>query len=221
MGFKKFDEDDSGELGQWEFTQAWFFLGLKGEEDEINDAFKSVDSNNSGKIDPNEFKTAIKGERLAELNLSGVLSKLGVELSGYGDRYESFKATQTRRRLMKQQYEENVAKTTKEIIQKLASMSSKPVPAKDPAKERTYNTLKDTFNAFDADGSGELGYPEYVEAWKFLNRPGGQDEIKKTFDSVDVDATGTVEWSEFAFTLMGESALEFGPLADLELLNDL
>merc|ERR1712026_77493 len=26
--FHKFDEDGSGQLGQWEFTQAWFFLGL-------------------------------------------------------------------------------------------------------------------------------------------------------------------------------------------------
>eukprot|EP00494_Astrolonche_serrata_P031798 UN32067 len=30
--FNKFDKDNSGELGQWEFTQAWVFLGLKGEE---------------------------------------------------------------------------------------------------------------------------------------------------------------------------------------------
>ena len=38
--FNKFDTDSSGEMGQWEFTQAWLFLGLKGTEDEINDAFK-------------------------------------------------------------------------------------------------------------------------------------------------------------------------------------
>merc|ERR1712146_792027 len=48
--FNKFDEDGSGQLGQWEFMQAWFFLGLKGSEDEINDSFKSVDTNNSGLV---------------------------------------------------------------------------------------------------------------------------------------------------------------------------
>jgi len=40
-----------GELGQFEFQQAWFFLGLKGSESEVADVFKSVDKNNSGLID--------------------------------------------------------------------------------------------------------------------------------------------------------------------------
>lgn len=40
--FEKFDEDNIGQLGQWEFTQAWVFLGLKGSEDEIAEAFKEV-----------------------------------------------------------------------------------------------------------------------------------------------------------------------------------
>ena len=46
------------------------------------------------------------------------------------------------------------------------------------------NTLKDTFDAFDKDGSGEMGYPEYVESWKFLNRPGTEQDIKSSFDAI-------------------------------------
>merc|ERR1712012_222225 len=122
---------------------------------------------------------------------------------------------------MKKEYEENIAKVTKDIIKKLATVSNREVPQKDPDGEQLYNTLKDTFNAFDADGSAELGYAEYQEAWKFLNRPGGEAEMKAAFDSVDVDGSGLVEWAEFAFSLMGEKALDFGPLADLELLNEL
>ena len=38
--FHKFDQDNSGQLGQWEFTQAWFFLGLKGTKEEINETSK-------------------------------------------------------------------------------------------------------------------------------------------------------------------------------------
>eukprot|EP00492_Amphilonche_elongata_P001168 TRINITY_DN1704_c0_g1_i1.p1 TRINITY_DN1704_c0_g1~~TRINITY_DN1704_c0_g1_i1.p1 ORF type:complete len:192 (-),score=57.63 TRINITY_DN1704_c0_g1_i1:126-701(-) len=75
--FDKFDEDGSGVLGKWEFTQAWLFLGLKGSDDEIAEAFHSVDKNESGTIDANEFKTAIKSERMVELNLRGVLEKDG------------------------------------------------------------------------------------------------------------------------------------------------
>ena len=33
-----------------------------------------------------------------------------------------------------------------------------------------YKSLRDTFNAFDKDGSTQLGYPEYVEAWKFFDQ---------------------------------------------------
>ena len=194
---------------------------MKGSEDEIADSFKSVDTNKSGLVDIDEFMTAIKGSRMAELSLSNVLSKMGVQLNNLDGQFDNFKATEKRRRLMKKEYEENVAKTTKDIIKKLATVANRDVPQKDPEGEQLYNTLKDTFNAFDGDGSAELGFPEYKEAWKFLNRPGGDEDIKAAFDSVDVDGSGLVEWAEFAFSLMGERALDFGPLADLELLNEL
>ena len=84
-----------------------------------------------------------------------------------------------------------------------------------------FRTLKDTFNAFDADGSAELGFPEYKEAWKFLNRPGTDADIKNAFLSVNVDMSGIDDWNEFAFSFMGERALDFGPLADLEMLTSL
>jgi Ca2+-binding EF-hand superfamily protein len=185
--FNKFDEDRDGQLGQWEFQQAWFFLGLKGTEDEIVEAFQGVDTNNSGLVDLQEFQKAIKGERLLELNLGQVLNKLGVNYQTNADHYEAYQNAQRRRRLMKKEYEANVSKVTKDIINKLAAVSSVDVPARNAKDEATYQTLRDTFDAFDKDGSAELGYPEYVESWKFLNRPGGEQEIKKTFDSVDVD----------------------------------
>jgi Ca2+-binding EF-hand superfamily protein len=108
---------------------------------------------------------------------------------------------------------------TKKIISKLSSLSDASIPTKNAKDEQMYQTLRDTFDAFDKDGSAELGYPEYVEAWRFLNRPGTDADIKRSFDSVDIDASGFLEWNEFSFSLMGEKALNFGALADLELLN--
>jgi len=67
-------------------------------------------------------------------------------------------------------------------------------------------TLKDTFNAFDKDGSAELAFAEYSEAWKFLGQPGNDADIKRAFDSVDVDGSGLVAWDEFVFSIMGEKA---------------
>merc|ERR550519_1628630 len=136
--------------------------------------------------------------------MGNLFEKLGVQVATKEERFQAFEATMRRRRLMKQNYEENVQKATKNIIEKLCQVTGKAVPHKDEDKQKMYNTLKDTFNAFDGDGSGQLGYPEYVEAWKFLNRPGGPDEIKKTFDSVDIDGSGVCDWNEFAFSLMGE-----------------
>merc|ERR1739848_934873 len=95
------------------------------------------------------------------------------------------------------------------------------VPQRDQDRAKFYATLQDTFNAFDKDGCGELQFPEYVEAWKFLGQPGDADAIKRSFDNVDVDRSGYVEWTEFAFSIMGEEALNFGPSADLELVNKL
>jgi Ca2+-binding EF-hand superfamily protein len=122
---------------------------------------------------------------------------------------------------LKKTWEENLRNLSKELIEKLSTISNVEVPQKDPEKQKMYNTLRDTFDAFDKDGSAQLGYEEYRDAWKFLNRPGDESVIKMTFDSVDVDGSGLVEWTEFVFSLMGEEALEYGTLADLEVLNKL
>ena len=50
-------------------------MGLKGSEGEIADAFRGVDTDNSGFVDIDEFMQAIKGERLLELNLGAFLEK--------------------------------------------------------------------------------------------------------------------------------------------------
>ena len=97
---------------------------------------------------------------------------MGVQLNNQGGQFDAFTATETRRRLLKQQMEDQVSSTTKEIIVKLISLSNCDVPECDPEKEKLCNTLKDTFNAFDNDGSAQLSFDEYADSWNFLNRPG-------------------------------------------------
>jgi Ca2+-binding EF-hand superfamily protein len=156
---------------------------------------------------------------MAELSLGKVLQKMGVQLNNLDGQYERFQATMQRRRLMKKQYEEDLSKMADMMIDKLCGLVKKELPQKDPEQEKLYNTLKDTFNAFDKDGSLQLGYEEYVEAWKFLGRGSNETEIKTVWDSVDVDGSGLIEWSEFVFSLMGEPALQFGSLSQLETLH--
>merc|ERR1719443_1469128 len=221
--FNRFDENRNQTLDQWEFTQTWSWLGLKGAQSEIEDAFKSVDSNKSGTIDMDEFMTAIKSERLAELNLRVVMKKMGVHMDTVEERYAKFKNSAVRRRLMKKEMEEQLEAKMQLVIERLTEISGGKQEMSEERRKLTdyYKTLKDTFNAFDGDGSGELQYPEYVEAWKFLKQPDDADLIKKSFDGVDYDNSGYIEWSEFVFSIMKEDAGKVGPLADLETLLEL
>jgi hypothetical protein len=145
-----------------------------------------------------EFQTAIKGDRLLELNLGQFLNKIGVNYQSNADQFAAFNAAQKRRRIMKKEYEDNVTKVTKEIIAKLSDLSDVEVPKPNAKLEQQYQTLRDTFDAFDKDGSLELGFDEYKDSWKFMNRPGADDEIKRTFDAVDIDGSGVVEFTEYA-----------------------
>merc|ERR1719336_3041424 len=78
--FHKFDKDKSGWLGFTEFARAWEDLGLGNREDEIMRAYYKVDADRSGSIELAEFMEAIKGEKLDELNLNLIVSKMGNKL---------------------------------------------------------------------------------------------------------------------------------------------
>merc|ERR1719461_1771896 len=122
---------------------------------------------------------------------------------------------------MKRQKEEETQQRTRNLVLKLTELVGDTVTLayRDEKRSEFYRKLKDTFNAFDKDGNLELGYPEYVQAWRYLGQPGTEADIKKAFDSVDLDHSGLVEWDEFVFSIMGEEALQYGHLADMERLS--
>jgi Ca2+-binding EF-hand superfamily protein len=218
--FMRFDEDDSNLLDKWEFTQAWSYLGLKGSQEEIAEAFDKVDADKSGKIDLDEFMTAIKSERMAELNLRTVMKKMGVHLDTVEERYNKYKNSVVYRRLKKKEMDAELEAKMKTVIARLSELAGQSEEESTEIVKLSdyYKTLKDTFNAFDEDGSGELGFPEYKEAWKFLKMPNDDALIKASFEGVDYDNSGHVEWSEFVFSIMKEDAAKVGPLADLDKL---
>merc|ERR1719499_2221872 len=224
--FVKFDRDGSGWLGFTEFARAWEDLGLGSREDEIMRAYYKVDADRSGSIELAEFMDAIQGEKLDELNLNLIVSKMGAELGvKMGDlrnnkeRYKAFELTAQRRRLMKQKMEEDMQKNLSVLVDKICGLLNEPIP--DPDGRKYYATMMDTFNAFDNDGSGQLNFSEFKEAWRFLQKPGDDRRIKNAFDNQDVDGSKHVDVNEFAFAMMGEQALKYGPLADMELLNSM
>merc|ERR1719361_3112046 len=230
--FKKFDRDGSNELEMGEFHKAWKLLGLKGSADEVDRAFHSVDANHSGRIDCDEFVEAIKTNRASELSTTLIMEQMEGQLEGLDSIFaeyrmkqeesrKKFQKTMLRRRMMKKKFDAQLKDQTKVLRAALEDLLDEKDPNANPEEAEFFDKLRDTFNAFDGDGSGQLQFPEYCEAWKFLNQPGGDEAAKKAFDSVDVDHNEVVDQEEFVFSIMGEQAMKYGVLADMEKVNEL
>merc|ERR1711953_1025593 len=191
-------------------------------------AFNDVDVDNSGVIEITEFKEAIKGERMAELNMKVIASNMENSIDSLADymknfkqRYENAMATAKRRRAMRAKFVNRLMQRAGELLEKLESVDSDTKVAKDEQGAKFYRQLMETFDAFDKDGNGELQFPEYTQAWRFLNQPGSDNDIKNAFDGVDVDRSGLVDRDEFVFSIMGPEAANFGPIADMDRLDAL
>merc|ERR1719166_617499 len=227
--FKKFDVDGSGTMELPEFKVAWRKeLNLGGTDSEISKAFNDVDVDNSGVIEITEFKEAIKGERMAELNMKVIASNMENSIDSLADymknfkeRYENAMATAKRRRAMRAKFVNRLMQRAGELLEKLEQVDTDTKTTKDEKGAKFYSQLMETFDAFDKDGNGELQFPEYTSAWRFLNQPGSDRDIKQAFDGVDVDRSGLVDRDEFVFSIMGPDAANFGSIADMDRLDSL
>merc|ERR1712050_407035 len=106
-------------------------------------------------------------------------------------------ATMKRRAQRSREMQESVARLLTELLNQVADKVEIEVPERDPQKQQMYNDLLDTFKAFDRDGNAYLVFAEYQEAWRFLSLPGDHEAVKKAFDNVDIDGSGTVDLGEF------------------------
>merc|ERR1719461_2459226 len=227
--FNKFDADGSGTMELPEFKMAWKKeLNLGGSDIEIAKAFNDVDVDNSGVIELPEFKQAIKGERLAELNMKVIASNmensidsLATYMQNFQERYDNAVATARRRRKMRAQFQNRLMQRSNELLDKLEDANSDEANERDVEGAKFYRQLMETFDAFDKDGNGELQFPEYTAAWRFLSQPGSSTDIRNAFNSVDVDRSGLVDRDEFVLSIMGPRANNFGPIADMDRLDAL
>lgn len=213
--FDKFDHSRDGSLQYKEFCDAWAELGLKGSSEETRAAFDEVDANKSGLVDKREFIDAVKSNRLPELNMNIVFDALGIELTSLADKFNSFSATQRRRRAQRKDMEATLADRLAEMVTVLCQITGK---KRDAEGVEINREMRETFERFDRNGSGELNLEEYQKAWKFLGRPGTAEDMEAAFSGVDIDNSGFIEWEEFVFSLQGEEAAKYGLLADMELM---
>ena len=175
--FNKYDTNGNGTLSYREFQDAWSYMGLGGSDSEVKAAFSGVDVDFSGVIEYGEFSKAIKESRLSELGIQVTMSSICVELDEVlakfsrdkGD-YEAMKATMRRRAQKAQEMQAKVAKLLQVLLEKVIDKTEgHSIINRDPAKQQLFNDLNDTFEAFDRDNNATLQFPEYQEAWRFLN----------------------------------------------------
>merc|ERR1712141_65780 len=159
--------------------------------------------------------------------IQAVMGSIGVELdsilakfqSNKGD-YEAMRATMRRRAQKAMENQEAVAKLLQQLMEKVIDKTEgHSIINRDPAKQQLFNDSNDTFKAFDRDNNATLQFPEYQEAWRFLNLPGDANAAKQAFDNVDIDRNGNVDLTEFLYSIMGEDAKNYGYFADLEILQ--
>jgi len=224
--FNKYDKNGNGTLSYREFKQAWQSMNLGGSDEEIKQAFQSVDSDYSGLIEWSEFSKAIKESRLSELGIQAILGSIGVEMDNVlakfqrdKGNYDAMQATMRRRAQRSREMQETVGKLLGELLSAVGDKVEIDLPERDPQRQQMYNDLLDTFKAFDRDNNAYLIFSEYQEAWRFLNLPGDSEAVKTAFDNVDIDRSGTVDINEFLFSIMGQEAANYGYLADMERLE--
>merc|ERR1712159_282528 len=106
--------------------------------------------------------------------------------------FENMKRTMRRRAQKARERQETGARLLAQLMEKVVDASdNQSIIKRDPKKQQMYNDLNDTFKAFDRDNNAQLTWAEYREAWRFLS------------------------------SIMGESAADYGYLADLENLESL
>jgi hypothetical protein len=163
--FDKFDRDGNGTMELREFRKAWSELNLSGSDKDVLKAFKDVDVDKSGVIELKEFQQAIRGERLAELNmntlvtnLDGTIDSLDKYMKNFKSKYEKAVATARRRRQNQGDIIRRIAERSTELLAKFEEVNNEEVVAQDEEGAKMYRQLLETYDAFDNDGNGELQF---------------------------------------------------------------
>jgi len=77
-------------------------------------------------------------------------------------------------------------------------------PAKRNLAPEQVAEIKEAFNLFDVDGSGQIDYKELKAAMKALGIQVKKEELRKMISDVDTDGSGSVEFPEFLQMMTGK-----------------
>merc|ERR1712196_716052 len=80
--------------------------------------------------------------------------------------------------------------------------------------EEQKQEMREAFDLFDTDGSGNIDAKELESAMQALGFEPKKAEIKKMVDDLDKDGDGTVDWDEFVLLMSGK-------MSDKDLKDDM
>eukprot|EP00492_Amphilonche_elongata_P000673 TRINITY_DN1383_c0_g1_i2.p1 TRINITY_DN1383_c0_g1~~TRINITY_DN1383_c0_g1_i2.p1 ORF type:complete len:306 (+),score=85.22 TRINITY_DN1383_c0_g1_i2:388-1305(+) len=199
-----------------EFNDVVKALELGFDDYELGEIFSKADSDKTGLASLLNCVNAVSQDRGTELTFRVLFSTLADEL-GVSVGYRS---SSKRRNIAKRTAFLQFEALTTDLTTKLINLLDVGVEMDDERK--FYDNLRDAFNAFDADGSGELSYNEFKEVCKFLGKPTSESEISALFQAADTDRSGILDFDEVASAIMGEAAAQkHGLMNSLTKANDL
>lgn len=91
-------------------------------------------------------------------------------------------------------------------------MASSPTGERRALTEEQVEEVREAFNLFDTDGSGEISVDELKAAMKALNVTVSRDELKRMVAEADADGSGEIDFEEFLQMMAGK----MGELVDLK-----
>ncbi|GLE00301.1 hypothetical protein PINS_up009029 [Pythium insidiosum] len=169
--FRQFDRDERNELDYEQFRDLMGQYGIS-EESNIRLLLKRLDADNSGTVSLAEFKEVFNPQRIPR-RIKPSSSPPTKSKKPNVIEVQQAKAKAIRIRLLEEQW----------VKAALAA----------------HDSVKDAFDAFDSDKSGELDHEEFRQLMIAygIDR---QDDIDTLIKKIDVDRSGTIEYDEFAST---------------------
>ena len=197
--FHKFDADGSGYLDRKEFAAGLESLGFHTSNGEVDAICNIIDADQSGEISLEEFQAFVVGGRrdkegIRQQKQAQVKTKISSARGYDGSLYLRAEAEDKTGALKRAQewrdskLSSNQLEILKDVRNKLANMYGP-------------GGMTKAFRRFDADHDGSVSVAEFRKGMSDLGYGADPKVLNAICDSVDVDKSGNINYTEFARSL--------------------
>merc|ERR1719199_2089481 len=200
--FKKFDQDDSGNVSSEEMRRVLKYMGFHPSDEMFNNLIKAVDTDGSGEIDAGEFLTAMRiyNEMQTE-QFRAVFDSFDADGSGEMDTAEVFQCVKQLGWFpTSESIEEAVGMVDKDGTGEISFDEffklMQHLRKTEGFTAEEIGTFTKLFQKFDVDDSGEISTLELSHILRNLGYPTSIDVLQGLIAEVDVDGSGEIDIGE-------------------------